>query len=396
MLIEELKYIIQSAHINFLYGSGLSRPYLITLGNIEEYLTKLEQDDTISDKVYLIVKATLYYAYSKGVIVPNGSLQRKDINFQKTVKAYDDFFHIWNDLINKRSSLLLEKQVNLFTTNIDLLVEDTLSGTGLELNDGFRGTLNPVFNESNFQVSLSKSSLQYHKSSEIPVFNLMKIHGSVNWEERDGLIHSCRYRCETIKDILNQIPKSNFVSMIGTDTYGKNYEKSYEELVKDANSHKLKDFEIYKEFFDEYNKILMINPTKAKFKTSVMDYHFYELMRIFSNALERENSVLFVMGFSFADEHLAEITKRAASTNPTLQVIIFAYSDNDKENFMQNLKITGKGINNNIEILTPYSFKEANNKNDQYKVLCENIDNFDLPTINKVFNCIASEIHSSL
>lgn len=44
MLIQELRYIIQSAHINFLYGSGLSLPYLSTLGNIETYLTRLNND----------------------------------------------------------------------------------------------------------------------------------------------------------------------------------------------------------------------------------------------------------------------------------------------------------------------------------------------------------------
>ena len=51
----------------------------------------------------------------------------------------------------------------------------------------------------------------------------------------------------------------------------------------------------------------MVNPTKDKFRASVLDYHFYELMRIYSNALERENSLLFVMGFSFADDTLRKL-----------------------------------------------------------------------------------------
>lgn len=62
-------------------------------------------------------------------------------------------------------------------------------------------------------------------------------------------------------------------------------------------------------------------------------------MRIYSNALERENSILFVMGFSFADEHIAKITQRAADTNPTLQIVVFAYSDKDLETYKKNLEI---------------------------------------------------------
>lgn len=399
MLIEELKYIIQSAHINFLYGSGVSRPFLITLGNIEEYLTRLEKDGTLKPDTKKILKASLYKAYSEGVIIPNYVFPHDNVDFEKTTNAYDNFFHIWNDLINKRSSLLLDKQINLFTTNIDLLVENTLANSGLELNDGFRGTLNPIFDESNFQISLSKSSMQYHKSAEIPVFNLMKIHGAVNWEENNGYIQSDIYRSGRIEKLLNAISQDNFVALTRIDENGNTVNKSYDELAKETESISLTDSNVYDNFFEEYDKIVMINPTKEKFKTSVMDYHFYELMRIFSNSLERENSVLFVMGFSFADEHIAQIVKRAAATNPTLQIVIFAYCDNDVNSYIRNLGISASGVNNNIAIITPTKFKEDNNKSDKaknYEKLLKDIEYFDLATINKVFNQIANEIHSPL
>ena len=86
----------------------------------------------------------------------------------------------------------------------------------------------------------------------------------------------------------------------------------------------------YNHFNQLYSKLVMINPTKAKFRETVVDYHFYELMRIYSNALERSSSLLIVAGFSFADEHIANITMRAANANPTLQVIIFAYNGNER------------------------------------------------------------------
>lgn len=399
MLIEELKYIIQSAHINFLYGSGVSRPYLITLGNIEDYLTQLEKDKTLKEDTRKILKASIYKTYSEGVIIPNYVFPLYNADFVKTTNAYNEFFHIWNDLINKRSSLLLDKQINLFTTNIDLLVEHTLANTGLELNDGFRGTLNPIFDETNFQISLSKSSMQYHKSSEIPIFNLMKIHGAVNWDETNGCIQSDIFRTGKIEKLLHAIPKNNFVTLTKTDSEGNIVNANYDELVKKAESITLTDSNVFDKFFEEYEKIVMINPTKEKFRSSVMDYHFYELMRIFSNSLERENSVLFVMGFSFADEHIAQIVKRAAATNPTLQVIIFAYSDNDANDYTHNLDISAGGVNNNITVVTPKKFKEDNSKSDRtksYKDLLTDIEHFDLTTINKVFNQIAVEIHSPI
>lgn len=107
--------------------------------------------------------------------------------------------------------------------------------------------------------------------------------------------------------------------------------------------------------------------------------------------MERENSLLFVMGFSFADEHIAQITKRAADTNPTLQVVVFAYDDNEEEAYMQRLGITNGCSNNNILILTPSKFKEANNND--YEELCNKISNFDLKTVNLVLKTMSNKIH---
>ena len=83
---------------------------------------------------------------------------------------------------------------------------------------------------------------------------------------------------------------------------------------------------------------------------------------MYSNHLERENSVLFVFGFSFADEHIREITKRVALSNPTLLIVIFAFNQSSKKGIETLL-----GNSNNIEILAPndgedsYSLEEINN-----------------------------------
>ena len=389
MTLEILRNFIQSSNINFLYGSGISRPYLATLGNIEKWLTMLAEDAS-GEPYKEVIEASLYKAYCDGVILKNSSLSYStNKDFLETKSAYADFFSICNELMNKRNSQLLSKQINLFTTNIDLLVEETLSKSGIELNDGFRGTIKPVYNESNFQISLSKASMQFHKQSEVPMFNLIKVHGAVNWIEQDGVILSDTFPMWKIEQALKKIDKDYFVELQNVDKK----DKTFDEVKTGADDIALMlPDDVYKDFFAAYNQIVMINPTKEKFKTSVLDYHFYELMRIYSNALERENSILFVMGFSFADEHIAQITKRAADTNPTLQVIVFAYSEKDEEGYKKNLQIEHGCSNNNILILTPTKFKELNNE--KYSGLCSKVTNFDLRTINLIFKEISNNIHS--
>lgn len=389
MTLEILRNFIQSSNINFLYGSGTSRPYLATLGNIEKWLTMLAEDAS-GEPYKEVIEASLYKAYCDGVILKNSSLSYStNKDFLETKSAYADFFSICNELMNKRNSQLLSKQINLFTTNIDLLVEETLSKSGIELNDGFRGTIKPVYNESNFQISLSKASMQFHKQSEVPMFNLIKVHGAVNWIEQDGVIISDTFPMWKIEQALKKIDKDYFVELQNVDKK----DKTFDEVKTGADDIALMlPDDVYKDFFAAYNQIVMINPTKEKFKTSVLDYHFYELMRIYSNALERENSILFVMGFSFADEHIAQITKRAADTNPTLQVIVFAYSEKDEEGYKKNLQIEHGCSNNNILILTPTKFKELNNE--KYSGLCSKVTNFDLRTINLIFKEISNNIHS--
>ena len=140
--------------------------------------------------------------------------------------------------------------------------------------------------------------------------------------------------------------------------------------------------DIYESFINEYNKLVMINPTKEKFSTTVLDYHFYELMRMYSNALERTSTLLMVAGFSFADEHLANITRRAANANPTLQIVVFAYDRPAKEIIQNNL--LQKGIcNNNILVISPedykHAFKEENPNSNEF----DELEYFDFKSLNE-------------
>lgn len=93
MTLDILRNFIQSSHINFLYGSGVSRPYLATLGNIENWLTKLTEDDS-NEPYKEVIKASLYKAYCDGVIVKNLYLPSSDNLLRQTTDTYKKFLLI--------------------------------------------------------------------------------------------------------------------------------------------------------------------------------------------------------------------------------------------------------------------------------------------------------------
>lgn len=73
-------------------------------------------------------------------------------------------------------------------------------------------------------------------------------------------------------------------------------------------------------------------PNMRKFESTLLDQVYFDLLRLYSNAMEMENALLFVFGFSFADEHILDITRRALR-NPTAKVVIFAYSQGGVADF---------------------------------------------------------------
>jgi hypothetical protein len=68
----------------------------------------------------------------------------------------------------------------------------------------------------------------------------------------------------------------------------------------------------------------VVLPQASKFRKSVLERTYYELLRLYANALDRANVLLIAFGFSFRDEHILHITRRALK-NPTLRLVIFAH-----------------------------------------------------------------------
>jgi hypothetical protein len=379
MKLEQLKNIIQSSHIGFLFGSGLSQPYLSTLGSIENLLTEsaiIENSDARK-----LVQLSLYVKYLKGVMFPCLEiLASKSPDYNKVISNYECFLKIWNEIIARRKDSLLDKQVNIFTTNIDNLVEISAESQGVEFNDGFKGHRTPVYREDSFSNIVSKVSPLYQNSAMIPTFNFMKIHGSINWiqgKENTVNYDSTLQQLQHLKALCDSLNQTAIFSSYSKETTLCEIQKFVEDhlLLDDIDSN-------VDEFIDEYNKLIMINPRKSKFRETVIDLHFYELMRLYSNNLECASTLLMVAGFSFADEHIAKITVRAANSNPTLIVLIFAYDKDAEEAISNNLTKAGPVNNNNIKILTPEIFRSCQDQ-EFAKEKLNDLKVFDFESINK-------------
>lgn len=360
--IGQLRNAIQSSHINFLFGSGLSRPFLSTLNSIEKLLTAAQQieDDTLKD----IVEASLFAEYFRSVMAPclrENRVGENKAKYEIVHSNYSEFLTIWNAIISRRSTALLDKTINIFTTNIDNLVEKAAEQLKLGFNDGFQGHWNPIFREDSFNNVLTKVSPVYQNVAHVPMFNYIKIHGSINWMESGIEPGQLTYDrnlvlLHKIQECLDKVPERQLVSQIDEKETIESLKKKAEKLSQ-AEDYSFDD--TVGGFMNAYKELIMIHPRKTKFKESVIDSHFYELMRRFSNTLEQTNTVLFVSGFSFADEHIAKITMRAANTNPTLQIIIFAYKEEKVKETEDNLSIAGTALNHNIHIVSPQQYYDA-------------------------------------
>ena len=353
--LEKIEKIIESSHINFMIGSGASRDYLETLNNIESLLTTLDTQPNNE-----ILETSIKYEYFDKCIRGNLRLinnlilsPEKEAQYNKTKNSYFEFIKALNIILLKRKTNLLNKQINLFTTNMDLFLDKTLDESNIEFNDGFGGKFEPVFSTSNYLKSFFKSSAQYDLKSELPMFNLFKLHGSVTWKQvnisnsETKIIYDCSL--QTLKN-LNKI-KFNVKDII------LNIE-DFEKAKKQVIGLNIENLDKHLSFLKEYKDLVMINPNKEKFESTTLRLEYYEQLRMYSNSLEKENSVLFVCGFSFADEHIKEITLRAANSNPTLVIYIFCFNEEDKNKIEKTL--IGSKFNN-IKYFFDFSFERTIN-----------------------------------
>lgn len=353
-IIEDYRLIdrIQDSNINFLFGSGMSAGYLDILSNIEQLLTELNNDKTIIDDKKSLLRASILNKYFEGVIEKNSNILDEtstDSKLISTLNSYKTFFRTINQLILLRRNKLLSKQVNIFTTNIDVFLERAIEQVGLESNDGFGKGFKPKYDLSNFKKSIFQKSLHFDNSSEIPVFNILKIHGSLTWKYDGGNIYF-----DNSLEQVQKVKSATKIDLINVVTKDSETTKKDDltSLISKLPTSTIDETK-FSSFLEEYDKLSIVNPTKGKFQQTVLDQKYYDLLRIYANELERENTLLFVMGFSFADEHIRDLTIRVANSNPTLMIYIFAYTTDARGELEKVLDIENNVKNKNIVIVSP-------------------------------------------
>lgn len=328
-LKQKITDFLNIKNIHFLFGSGVSSGSIPTMsGFIKKVENKLKQKDkkTIKDIFNKLknndanlesILGVLYSkrAYQEGIgeededvkrlidIIEKTMFEGININiFEGKHKETIDLYETFYQTITYRNKDL--SRVNIFTTNNDLFNERVLDKLNINYNNGFGGGLERYFNPARFSYTFSKrveASVEKYEPLDNMVY-LYKLHGSINWIEEEG--------------------NSLF------------------------NIKEVKIDESYKP--NDKNVLIYPNPLKQG-KSLTAPYS--DIIREFQRKLLLQNSVLFVVGYSFSDEHINNIIYQALSTNSSLSVVIFGnYSEksifkvNDKRIYKVYGEANGKKI----------------------------------------------------
>lgn len=318
--------ILVDKNINFLFGSGASASYIPTL-RIDDHNT---YETLLTDSNFSHLENYIYWNYYKDVILPTYCFlpeeEGQQENFSKTLGYYKSFISELVGLLNRRSANHI-RRANIFTTNYDLFVErsadELLSSLKFHLNDGSNGLIDKQLDISNFHISTWHQGTHDSYRYEIPMINLIKMHGSVSWSKKNDSTINIDYLKKENVLIPPEIDIENrsLIDLIQNNDLG--IEPDFGVAFEEEENSRLALFR------ENYNKLAIVSPTKEKFKETVFQQHYYQSLRLLSYELEKPQSVLICFGFSFQDEHIREIIKRSLS-NPTLKVFIFCYKKHAK------------------------------------------------------------------
>lgn len=286
-IITDLRKQFQSSNINILLGAGFSHGVYELLGDIENELYIAEFIDEDMEKV-----TALKQRFFTGSILPYLDPKKKENGADQRHR----FFALLNSLVSNRQSSILHKIINVFTTNYDLLIEESLESCRIKYVDGFSGRINPIFSTSNYGIIFNRQTSISSMTSEVTTFNVYKVHGSLNWDVKND-------------EIVFMDPSVKIAGI--------------------RDSIKTNDFE------REYKRLAIINPTKEKLNQTVMNVNYYDQLRMYCNELEKNNTLLMSFGFSFADEHIRSMTLRSLQGNPTLALVIFSFSEKATANYIK-------------------------------------------------------------
>ncbi|KZN99235.1 SIR2 family protein [Pseudobacillus badius] len=215
-------------------------------------------------------------------------------NFVLTINYDTNYLHksFLKKIISRNEKL---KKVNIFTLNYDLMIEKTAEELGLHVNNGFAGFHFRTFIPSSFHLG---THLNYQDGEKINTkgINLFKLHGSLSWEFDDS---------KPPYGITEK--QQNFANLSGGN------EGELENIPE-----------------------CIIYPVQSK-KTYSLDLPYSEMFRQFIEFVNKENSSLIVMGYSFLDEHVNDIITNALSS-PNFNLIVFSFQTSDSDDLAPYLK----------------------------------------------------------
>lgn len=350
-------------NVSLLIGSGASYGLFPTLetkmdGESIETLGKYFEDEN-KDKLKSLLFMHYYVSCIEPVIGFDVDDEKACIEIlqskqsQKKLDVIENYKVLLNTLRVIASKNKSQLKSNIFTTNYDscftcayeeLLLEQ--SNLEFNLNDGTKGFRRKFLEVRNFDTYEVKSSIFGKNKSVTPQTNLVHLHGSAYWRLNNQRIA-----------VDYQDKKSKFDNKFFNDV--KAELDAIATILSNEKSTRV-DFDtikfsaqfdgVAKEFWKTYNKLPIVNPTKWKFHETVFDEHYYQMLRLMSYELEKQDSTLVVFGFSFADEHITNLVKRSLG-NKSLTMYICCFDAAT----VQTMEGLFEGFNN-VKIVTKPKF----------------------------------------
>jgi SIR2-like protein len=221
--------------------------------------------------------------------------------------SYQTFLRVVETILTERRSTVLPKQATVFTTNYDVFLDVAVRACpAIAVAAGFDGAgwIEAVaeYSSGRFFLTTYDTGNLYDYRVELPSLNLVKLHGCVSWQKDGERIVRRAVQCALLENLDNIAAVEEFVS-----------------------------------------RYAVVLPQLEKFRTTVMDRTYYELLRLYANALDRANVLLVAFGFSFRDEHILHITRRALK-NPTLRLVAFAHNREDRDFYAESFAANNNAL----------------------------------------------------
>lgn len=180
------------------------------------------------------------------------------------------------------------RRVNIFTLNYDTLIEQATDAEGAVLVDGFVGSLRRVFRPESYDLDFyfpaQTTEGRVHRFDR--AVHLYKLHGSINW-------HKCDQSWEN--------PYGLYAALYNAD------------CSKDDT---------------------LIYPTPLKYG-QILGLPYSEMFRRFGNAIAQPQSVLFIIGYGFGDDHVNALIRQSLAI-PSMTIVVI--DPNPTSEFVKQLE----------------------------------------------------------